>query len=43
MRIIMRIMFITTAQLHLTQSKLRFRTGSNPVCSMTEIHDGVNL
>ena len=28
---------ITTAQLHSTKPKLRFYTGSNPACSVSEI------
>lgn len=33
----------TTAQFHLTKSKLRFCTGSNPTCSILKVCDGENL
>ena len=37
------VVVITTAQLHSTKSELRFYTGSNPACSVSEICDGENL
>ena len=37
------VFVITTTQLHLTESELRFRTGSNPACSVREIHGGEDL
>ena len=37
------IVVITTAQLHSTKPKLRFCTGSNPACSVSEIHNGEDL
>ena len=33
---------ITTAHLHSTKSELRFFTGSNPACGMSEIGNGEN-
>ena len=33
----------TTAQLHSTKPELRFCTGSNPACSVSEIHDVEDL
>ena len=37
------LVVITTAQLHLTKSGLRFRAGPNHICSMPEVCDGENL
>ena len=34
---------ITTAQLHSTESELKFCASSNPACSVSEIRDGENL
>ena len=34
---------ITTAQLHSTKPELRFCTGSNPACDVSEIHNGEDL
>ena len=36
-------MVITTTQLHSTPPELRFCTGSDPACDVTEICDGENL
>lgn len=35
--------FITSARLHLTQSELTLRAGSNHVRGVTEIYDGENI
>ena len=37
------VVVISTGQLHSTKSELRFCTGSNPACSVSEICDGENL
>ena len=37
------VVVITTAQLHSTKSELRFCTGSNPACGVSEIRDGEDL
>ena len=37
------VVVITSAQLHSTKPELRFCTGSNPACSVSEIHDGEDL
>ena len=37
------VVVITTAQLHPTQPELRFCADSNPVCSLSEIHNGEDL
>ena len=37
------LVLINTKQLSSRKPKLRFCTGSNPVCSMSEIHNGENL
>ena len=37
------VVAITIAQLHSTKPKLRFCTGSNLACSMSEILDGDDL
>ena len=37
------LVIITTAQLHLTKPELRFCEGSNPVCGMSDIHNGEDL
>ena len=37
------VVVITTAQLHSTKLELRFHTGSNPACSVSEIHIGEDL
>ena len=34
------VVVITTAQLHSTKPELRFCTGSNPACGVSEIRDG---
>ena len=36
-------MVITNAQLHSTKPELRFCTGSNPACGVSEIRNGKNL
>ena len=35
------VVVIITAQLHSTKPELRFCTGSNPACCVSEIHDMV--
>ena len=37
------VVVITTAQLHSIKPELRFCTGSNPACSMMEIHNDEDL
>ena len=37
------VVVITTAQLHSTKPELRFCTGSNPACGVSEIRDGEDL
>ena len=37
------VVVITTTQLHSSKPELRFCTGSNPACGMSEIHHGKNL
>ena len=37
------VMVITTAQLHSTKPELRFCTGSNHACDLSEICDGEDL
>ena len=37
------VVVITTAHLHSTKPELRFCAGSNPTCSVSEIHDGEDL
>ena len=37
------VVAITTAQLHSMKYELRFCTGSNPACGVSEICDGENL
>ena len=37
------VVVITAAQLHSTKPELRFCTGSNPACGVSEIHDGEDL
>ena len=37
------VVVITTAQLHQTNPELRFCTGSNPACGVSEIGDGEDL
>ena len=37
------VVVITTAQLHLTKSELRFCTDSNPACGVSKICNGENL
>ena len=34
---------ITTAQLHSIKPELRFCTGSNPACGVSDIHNGEDL
>ena len=33
------VVVITTAQLHSTKPEVKFCTGSNPACSVSDIHD----
>ena len=37
------VVVITTVQLHSTKPELRFCTGSNPACGLSEICDGEDL
>ena len=37
------VVVITTAQLHLTKSELRFYAVSNPACGVSEIRDDEDL
>ena len=37
------VVVVPIAQLHSTKLELRFCTGLNPACGMSEIHDGEDL
>ena len=37
------VVVITTVHFHSTKPELRFRAGSNPARSVSEIHDGEDL
>ena len=37
------VVVITTEKLHLTKPELKFCTGTNPACDLSEIRDGENL